>query len=482
MLLSLAALYPCAALVGLAARFVLAPLNRLMHEDEKPDVARVWVAFGATVVGAGLALWLSARAPGSDVLFLRFRAGGLAIDRVGPLGVGLLSVTGLCCAVAMRPQAGERRMPSGLLLLALGAATLALLSDDVRQAAAMLAATFGLLALMLRDPRKSTSAPLLWFVAALPGLLTVLLATVALAARAGSASPPVIREAIALEYAANAASIRWLVLGLTWLATVPALPWLLPDALAKRPLGVSAAVTAIPAALSGWMLLRLVFTPFPYAEAWEPARATWLLPLLALAGGGLAWVAAFQRAPSPRALLSLAALGPLVPLAFCLGRPKFGEALAVTVAVPLVRIALLASQVADPGKPRKPAPARLTRIAAIVAPAVALHVALLLAIGFRDWRFGLLCALVVSLPTGLAGWRMARFAITERARRHPVPVWMGICASVAAIVGTIALVGPGSPSASLERELGLDVHTSVSRPTQTEQSPGAPPHFPEPGR
>jgi hypothetical protein len=483
LLFFLVALYPCAVLVSPLVPFVLGPLNRWMKEDEDPRAAKAWVAIGVTGLGTALALWIAAHAPTSEFAFVSLSGLGLSVDRNGPLGVALVSFSALVASVAMRPQVAGLRPPHGWLLLACGACALTLLADDLRLALAGLELSLGLLALtLMSDVERGASrrAALRWFLWTQPGFLIVAIALLVLVARAHTASLGDIRGCVALETAANVRTARWLVLGFTWLLTVPALPWCLPEVLSRRTLPAKIAVLSTSMALAGWAMMRLVFSSLPYAEAWEHARqGIIVIPGLALLVAGLLTAAARTRAPSPRVSLALAALGPLVPLAFALGRPSFATALALAIATPLLRGALLTCESSDCARPPKdpgPVLARIHTVGSVLSALGLVLTPLVLLPRFVDWRFRLLFGVLLVMPAGFAAYRLTRFSLRERVRRQPLQAWLGAIAAALSLVALLPIGPLHSASGAIEKELGLDMTFGLMRSAQPRpQAPSAPP-------
>lgn len=483
LLLFLVALYPCAALASLGVPFVLTPLNRLMKENEDPRVAKAWVAIGVCGVGVALSLWIASRAPSSDVVLLRLGRYGFAVDQNGPLGVALVSLVGGLAAVAMRPQTPGLRMPHGWLLLATGAASLALLADDVRLALLGLVLALALLALTFltdTDRQESRRAALIWFAATLPGVLVLARGLLSFATRAGTTTLGDIRNAVALEVPANVSALRWMIVGLAWLLTVPALPWLVRDVLSRRTLASATAALALSGALVGWLAMRLCFSVAPYAEGWELARrGSLVIPGLALVSAGLLVAAGLLRAPSPRLSLAIAATGPLPLLAFCQGRPAFATGVVLVAAVALTRVALLASQAADPAV-SMPTPSRLLsrahRAGVVLAGALLVLLPCLLLPRFVQVWFRVAFGLLLIVPAGWAAYRTGRFGWVERDRRQPVIAWLGVGSGVL-VLALLAAWGPvHRASAGIEKELGLDLSFSLQQRVRSQI--GAPPATP----
>ncbi len=468
LLLFLVALYPCAALASLAVPVVLGPLNRWMKENEDPRVAKSWIAMGVCALGAGLGVWIALRAPASEVVFLRLGRYGFAVDQSGPLGVSLVSLLGLIAAIALRPQTPGLRLPHGWLLLACGGGAVALLAEDVRLALLGLESALVFLGLCLlaeTDRRESRAAALRWFLAAQPGFVILAVSALGLAGRASTYALGDIRNAVAADVPANVTSLHWMLLGFTWLLTVPALPWALRDVLSRRTLPAAIATLSVSAGLIGWLMLRLIFRVCPYAEGWDLARRGWLvIPGLSLCTAALLVGAAFWRSPSPRLSLVLASVGPLVPLAFSLGRPAFTVGIVLLVVGPLLRAALLASQAADPAvgsKPPAPGTTRAHRLGVVLSALLLVAAPCLLLPRFVQGWYRLAFGVVLVAPACLAALRVARFGWGERQRRLPLPAWLSATCGVAGLAALV-LWGPMHRlSTGIEKELGLDLTFAV---------------------
>ncbi len=476
--LVLVALYPCAALAILAVRPVLGLLNRLLKEDEDPRVASAWVVVGVSLGAAAVSGWALRAIALSDVAMLRVGDYALDVGSFGPLGAIALAGLMLLAGASMLRPLPDERTPAFALLLAGGAASLAILADDVRltmlgpEGASLAAAG---LHLDSRSPSESRAAAMRQWAAWQPGVLVVTVALAGVARRAEAFDASTMKAILYLDLQANHTALRWLFLGALALSVLPALPISLPDVASRRRVAASVAALGLSALLAAWVFGRCAYSAFPYAEGWEIARRGWLaIPACAACSVALLALAAWVRGPSPMVSLALAAQGPLALLALAQGRPALGAALLIAMALPLVRAAVLvlAAREAAAVGPAGQGALKRTHLAAAALVAVGyVGATLWLLPHFVDLRYRVAAILLLTAPSVWVAVRLVRFALTERVRPSVLTV---LLASVAALLALAALA-PKPGYDALIRRIGdeMGVMERLSTPNVIHRS--APP-------
>lgn len=453
------AIYPMGALFGVFMAPLLGALGRRMHEDEDPREAAAWMTMAIAAMALGLAASVLPRIGEADVLQLAVGDFGVIVDRTGALGVVLVSLMGVLAGAAMLPQVPGESPPQASVLMACGCAALSFMARDARQAVFCMAVMLLCLAIALgrgADRVEARRAARRYAVACLPGLVAFGWAVLSTAGRAGLTDMTLVRQVVAGETAANIAALRTLTMGTGLLLALPLLPIAAPELLSRRPMGASVAAYGIGSIAVAWLFVRCAGGLFPWAEGWELARRGWVIPVLALSSTGLMGAACLLRSPSAMVSLALSAQGLWVPLAFATGGRSdagFGVGVALAIAVPLTRVAILA--VTSSGREAVSGhAARAHQAAAVVAAGVLAACVLWLPWRFQGW-WRLLALVLLVAPTVVLCIRVARFALAERQRRGPLYATIGAIATLLAVVGVAPSPLPGAVARAVESDLGL---------------------------
>jgi len=475
------AVYPMGALAGTLMPSLLGALGRRMREEEDPREAAAWMTMAISAVALALSASVLPRIGDSDIVQVAVGDWGILVDRTGALGLVLVSMLGVLAGAVMLPQLSGESPPQARVLLACGFAALGFMARDARQAVLCIAAMLACLAVALgrgADRAESRRAAWRFVVACLPGVVLLGWAVLSSASRAGLTDMSLIKQVIAGESEANIKALRALTAGAGLLLSLPLLPWFSPDLLSRRPMGATVAAYGIGAVAVGWTFTRCAYGLFPWAEGWELARRGWMIPALALPSAGFMVAACLARSPSAMVSWALAAQGLWIPLAFATGgraQAGFGAGVALSVAVPLARVAILA--VTSAGREamsgEHEGASRVHRMAAWGAAVVLGAGALWLPWRFMGW-WRLLALLLLAAPSACLCVRVGRFAVAERMRRGPLYATIGAIAAAVAAIAVIPSPVPRALAGAVESDLGLHERFMVG-------PDGAPPPVNAPG-